>query len=44
MPPSDIRLKDPIPQYAYVVNRMRELHPDFAYIHVTEPRYVNQEL
>ena len=35
---TEIRLDDPIPQYTYLVNKIVELYPDLAYIHVTEPR------
>ena len=38
------RLRDPIPQYTYLVNRLKELHPDLAYIHLTEPRFIGLEL
>ncbi|KAI0076950.1 NADH:flavin oxidoreductase/NADH oxidase [Panus rudis PR-1116 ss-1] len=34
----DMRMKDPIPTFSYLVKKIRELHPDFAYIHVIEPR------
>lgn len=37
---SDMRMKDPIPTYSYVVKTIKELYPKFAYISVCEPRVV----
>ncbi|CAL1711075.1 unnamed protein product [Somion occarium] len=34
----DMRMKDPIPTFKYLVSHIKELYPDFAYIHVVEPR------
>ncbi|KAL1690563.1 hypothetical protein GGG16DRAFT_55289 [Schizophyllum commune] len=34
----DMRMDDPIPQFAYFVEQLKARHPDFAYIHVVEPR------
>lgn len=31
-------MKDPKPTFAYLVSHIAEAHPDFAYIHVVEPR------
>ncbi|KAI0333589.1 FMN-linked oxidoreductase [Cubamyces sp. BRFM 1775] len=33
----DMRMKDPIPTFSYLVTRLRELYPDLAYLHVVEP-------
>lgn len=33
-----MRMKDPVPQFSYLVSRIARRHPDFAYIHVVEPR------
>ncbi|KAI0636632.1 FMN-linked oxidoreductase [Trametes polyzona] len=33
----DMRMKDPIPTFSYLVTRLREQHPDLAYVHVIEP-------
>jgi NADPH2 dehydrogenase len=33
----DMRMPDPIPTFAEVVTRIRDDHPDFAYVHVLEP-------
>ncbi|TFY83759.1 hypothetical protein EWM64_g261 [Hericium alpestre] len=34
----DMRMKDPRPTFSYLVTRLRDDYPEFAYIHVTEPR------
>lgn len=31
-------MKDPEPTFAYFVRRLKEAHPDLAYIHVVESR------
>jgi NADPH2 dehydrogenase len=31
-------MKDPVPQFTHVISRIRDLYPDFSYIHVIEPR------
>ena len=31
-------MKDPLPTFATLVERIRDAHPTFAYIHVVEPR------
>ncbi|EPQ51522.1 NADH flavin oxidoreductase/NADH oxidase [Gloeophyllum trabeum ATCC 11539] len=31
-------MKDPIPTFSYFVRALRDAHPHFAYVHVTEPR------
>lgn len=31
-------MDDPKPTFAYLVSRIAEAHPSFAYIHVTEAR------
>ncbi|KAK0210089.1 hypothetical protein DFS33DRAFT_1402133 [Desarmillaria ectypa] len=36
----DMAMKDPKPTFAYLVSQIKEKHPDFAYIHVVEPRIV----
>ncbi|EED82233.1 predicted protein [Postia placenta Mad-698-R] len=33
-----MRMADPKPTFAYLVSRIKELYPKFAYIHVMEPR------
>ncbi|KDQ53954.1 hypothetical protein JAAARDRAFT_38938 [Jaapia argillacea MUCL 33604] len=33
-----MRMEDPIPTFSYFVTRLRDLYPELAYIHVTEPR------
>ncbi|OSX62203.1 hypothetical protein POSPLADRAFT_1143395 [Postia placenta MAD-698-R-SB12] len=33
-----MRMADPKPTFAYLVSRIKELYPEFAYIHVMEPR------
>ncbi|CDO73612.1 hypothetical protein BN946_scf185014.g82 [Trametes cinnabarina] len=33
----DMRMRDPIPTFSYLVTRLREQFPDLAYIHVIEP-------
>ncbi|KZT57421.1 FMN-linked oxidoreductase [Calocera cornea HHB12733] len=34
----DMRMADPIPTFSYLVSELKSRFPDFAYIHVTEPR------
>ncbi|GBE84625.1 Probable inactive dehydrogenase [Sparassis crispa] len=34
----DMRMEDPVPTFKYVVSKIAEMLPDFAYIHFTEPR------
>ncbi|KAE9392574.1 NADH:flavin oxidoreductase/NADH oxidase [Gymnopus androsaceus JB14] len=36
----DMRMKDPIPTYSYVIKTIKDLYPNFAYISVCEPRVV----
>jgi len=31
-------MSDPIPTFSYVVNELRERHPDLAFIHAVQPR------
>ena len=31
-------MKDPLPTFATLIERVRDAHPNFAYIHVVEPR------
>ena len=33
----DMRMDDPVPQFTYVVEKIRERHPDLAYLHVVGP-------
>ena len=40
---TDMHIEDPVPQYTYFVNKIKELFPDLAYLHVTEPRFVYLE-
>ncbi|EPS98169.1 NADH flavin oxidoreductase/NADH oxidase [Fomitopsis schrenkii] len=34
----DMRMKDPRPQFSYLVSQIAQQHPRLAYIHVVEPR------
>jgi len=34
----DMEMKDPVPQFTDVITRIRDLYPDFSYIHIVEPR------
>jgi NADPH2 dehydrogenase len=34
---AEMRMSDPIPTFAEVVKRIRDNHPNFAYIHVLDP-------
>ncbi|KAH9066849.1 hypothetical protein EDB87DRAFT_1776119 [Lactarius vividus] len=34
----DMGMKDPLPTFTAFIKRIRDAHPDFAYIHVVEPR------
>ena len=31
-------MDDPVPTFSYIVNKLKENHPDLAYIHSVEPR------
>lgn len=31
-------MKDPVPQFSYIVQHIRDRYPGFAYIHLVEPR------
>lgn len=31
-------MEDPKPTFKYLVERIKELYPDFAYIHIVDPR------
>ena len=33
----DMRMEDPIPTFTYVVEKLKEKHPELAYIHVVAP-------
>lgn len=35
---SDMRMKDPIPQFSHVISELAKRHPSLAYIHLVEPR------
>ena len=35
---TDMAMKDPVPQFTDVITRIRDLYPDFSYIHIVEPR------
>ena len=37
VPVSGMGMPDPIPTFAELVTRIRDSHPDFAYIHVLDP-------
>ncbi|KAF8590198.1 FMN-linked oxidoreductase [Ramaria rubella] len=37
-------MKDPIPQFSHIIQSIRNLYPDFAYIHLVEPEVVNPEI
>jgi NADPH2 dehydrogenase len=37
-PREDMRMKEPIPQFAHLVGALRDAHPDLAYVHLVEPR------
>ncbi|KAL1712792.1 hypothetical protein EV715DRAFT_213011 [Schizophyllum commune] len=39
----EMRMEDPIPQFTYFVKELKARHPDFAYIHLVEPRVVGTE-
>ncbi|KAJ7578075.1 hypothetical protein C8J56DRAFT_1007004 [Mycena floridula] len=34
----DMRMKDPIPTFTYLVSQIKERYPDLSYLHVVEPR------
>ncbi|KAI0818987.1 FMN-linked oxidoreductase [Irpex lacteus] len=34
----DMRMKDPIPTFSYIVQQIAERYPNFAFLHVIEPR------
>lgn len=33
-----MRMRDPIPTFKHLVSRLKTLYPEFAYIHLVEPR------
>lgn len=33
-----MRMADPVPTFKYLVTQLKELYPNFGYIHVIEPR------
>ncbi|TCD68147.1 hypothetical protein EIP91_011513 [Steccherinum ochraceum] len=33
-----MRMTDPKPQFSYIIQKIKENHPDLAYIHIVEPR------
>lgn len=35
---ADMLMEDPKPTFAYLVSQIKERYPNFAYIHVVEPR------
>ena len=35
---TDMAMKDPVPQFTNVITRIRDLYPNFSYIHIIEPR------
>ncbi|KAF7798994.1 hypothetical protein EIP86_010223 [Pleurotus ostreatoroseus] len=35
---NDMRMEDPKPAFAYLVNKISEQHPNLAYLHLVEPR------
>ncbi|KAL1690560.1 hypothetical protein GGG16DRAFT_55350 [Schizophyllum commune] len=39
----EMRMEDPIPQFTYFVKELKARHPDFAYIHLVEPRVIGIE-
>lgn len=36
-------MKDPIPTFTYLVRKIKESHPDLAWIHVVEPRVTGHD-
>ncbi|KAI0086369.1 FMN-linked oxidoreductase [Irpex rosettiformis] len=34
----DMGMKDPVPTYSYIVEKIKERHPTLAFVHVVEPR------
>lgn len=32
-----MHMKDPVPQYTYLVEKLAENHPELAYLHIVEP-------
>ncbi|KAF8997296.1 hypothetical protein BDQ17DRAFT_1248809 [Cyathus striatus] len=39
----EMRMKDPIPQFAHFVSTLKHAQPDLAYVHVIEPRIAGHE-
>lgn len=33
-----MRMKDPIPTFSYIVEKIKEKHPNLAFVHLIEPR------
>ncbi|THV01995.1 NADH:flavin oxidoreductase/NADH oxidase [Dendrothele bispora CBS 962.96] len=40
----DMGMEDPIPTYSFLVERLRVLFPDLAYLSVTEPRMIGEHV
>lgn len=40
---TEMRMKDPVPQYSYLIHELKKRHPDFAYLHLIEPRVLGSE-
>jgi NADPH2 dehydrogenase len=36
-----MRMENPIPQFAYIVEKLAQQYPNLAYLHVVEPRVMN---
>ena len=41
---SDMRMKDPIPTFSYLVGEVKRLYPDLLYLHVIEPRVCGTDI
>ena len=39
----EMRMKDPIPTFTYLVTKLKEQHPNLAWIHVVEPRVTGHD-
>ena len=40
---NEVRMEDPVPQFSYLVEQLRERFPDLAYIHVVSPAAMGGE-
>jgi NADPH2 dehydrogenase len=35
-----MRMKDPVPQFSYIISQLADRHPSLSYLHLVEPRAI----